>query len=55
MPHGVIPPAQLPKVPSGEVPAGSAEVWSSSWPRAGPTSSKGVSAVIRRFSGAVLE
>ena len=48
MPQGVLPPAQLPKVPSTRVPAGSAEVLSRSFPAAGPEISIGVVAVRRR-------
>ena len=49
VPHGVVPPAQLPKVPSTRVPEGSAAVVTRASPAAGPVSRNGVAAVIRRF------
>ncbi len=53
MPHGVVPPAQLPKVPRMRRPVGSAAVRSSSWPAAGPATVNGVWAVIRRLCSAL--
>ena len=52
MPHGVVPPAQLPRVPRAVVPVGSSTVRSSAEPAAGPLNVNGVFAVIRRLSGA---
>ena len=52
MPQGVVPPAQLPTVPSTRRPVGSALVCSSRWPAAGPSTANGVVAVMRRFRGA---
>ena len=49
MPHGVVPPAQLPMVPRTVVPLGSAEVVSRSSPAAGPVTLNGVCAVTRRL------
>ena len=49
VPQGVVPPAQLPRVPRAAVPVGSSLVFSRSEPAAGPLKEKGVDAVIRRF------
>jgi hypothetical protein len=53
VPHGVTPPAQLLRVPSTVRPTGSAVVRSRRSPAAGPSSRKGVEAVIRRFRSAL--
>ena len=52
MPQGVVPPAQLAKVPRTFLPDGSALVRSRSVPAAGPSTRNGVLAVIRRLSRA---
>ena len=49
MPHGVVPPAQLLRVPSTVVPLGSALVRSRSSPEAGPSRVKAVSMWTRRL------
>ena len=49
MPHGVVPPAQLFRVPSTRVPVGSSTVVSSAWPAAGPRTSNSVVPVMRRL------
>src|SRR5699024_3744759 len=51
VPHGVMPPEQLFRVPPTFLPLGSALVLTSSWPAATPRISKLVSPVMRRFSG----
>ena len=52
VPHGVIPPEQLFRVPRARRPVGSAVVLSRASPAAGPSMRKGVSMWIRRFWGA---
>ena len=49
VPQGVTPPEQLSSVPSTSVPVGSAEVFRSSWPAAGPVILIFVVAEMRRL------
>ncbi len=51
VPQGVMPLAQLLKVPSTRRPCGSKAVLSSAWPAAGPPKAIGVAAVMRRAQG----
>src|SRR5699024_7658117 len=54
VPHGVSPPAQLPRVPSTVVPEGSSTVLSRSPPAAGPVSANSSRSRMRRLSAASL-